>query len=230
VSYELGAKITEFDNRLVFNAAAYYAKYTELQVQEFTNLQYITSNAGVANIPGVELETILNAAPWLTLRGNYSYMDARYTKYVQGDGADFTHHQIPFDVKYHFTVGGDVHFVSPLWAGGELRVGGDVTYQGRKYFENENNDYPFISDNTRIRGLANLHINWLSADEAWEVSLWANNVNNKRYIINATDLTAFYATPPEFLAADAAGNSINKIYAGDWNPPRMFGISFTYKH
>jgi len=43
-------------------------------------------------------------------------------------------------------------------------------------------------------------------------------------------LTAFYATPPEFLAADAAGNSINKLYAGDWNPPRMFGISFTYKH
>jgi len=230
VSYELGAKITEFDNRLVFNAAAYYAKYTELQVQEFTNLQYITSNAGVANIPGVELETILNVTSWLTLRGNYSYMDARYTKYVQGDGADFTHHQIPFDVKYHLTLGGDVHFVSALWAGGELRVGGDVTYQGRKYFENENNDYPFISDNTRIRGLANLHINWLSADEAWEVSLWANNVNNKRYIINATDLTAFYATPPEFLAADAAGNSINKMYAGDWNPPRMFGISFTYKH
>src|SRR5882757_7376050 len=230
VSYELGGKITEFDNRLIVNVAAYYAKYTDLQVQEFINLQTVTSNAGVANIPGVELEAIFNATSWLTLRGNYSYMDARYTKYVQGDGADFTHHQIPFDVKYHFTVGGDAHFVSPLWAGGELRVGGDVTYQGRKYFENENNDYAFISDNTRIRGLANLHINWTSADEAWEVSLWANNVNNKRYIINATDLTAFYATPPEFLAADAPGNSINKMYAGDWNPPRMFGISFTYKH
>jgi hypothetical protein len=43
-------------------------------------------------------------------------------------------------------------------------------------------------------------------------------------------LTAFYATPAEFQAADAAGNFINRMYAGDWNPPRMFGISFTYKH
>jgi iron complex outermembrane receptor protein len=102
---------------VVLNAAAYYAKYTELQVQEFTNLQYITSNAGVANIPGVELETIFNAMSWLTLRGNYSYMDARYTKYVQGDGADLTNHQIPFDVQYHFTVGGDVHFGVPAMGG-----------------------------------------------------------------------------------------------------------------
>jgi iron complex outermembrane receptor protein len=230
VSYEIGAKITEFDNRLIVNAAAYYAKYTELQVQEFVNLQYITSNAGVANIPGFELESTFNATSWLTLRGNYSYMNARYTKYVQGDGSVFTHHQIPFDAKYHFTVGADAHFVSPLWAGGELRIGGDVTYQGRKYFENENNDYPFISDNTRIRGLANMHVNWTSADETWEASLWANNINNKRYIINATELTAFYATPAEFQAADAAGNFINRMYAGNWNPPRMFGLSITYKH
>jgi outer membrane receptor protein involved in Fe transport len=76
----------------------------------------------------------------------------------------------------------------------------------------------------------NLHANWTSPDEVWAISLWANNVNDKRYIINAVDLTAFYATPTEFLATDAAGNNVNKMYVGDWNTPRMFGISFTYKH
>jgi len=230
VSYELGVKATALDKRLIVNAAAYYAKYTELQVQEFQNLQYVTGNAGVANIPGFELESTFNASSWLTLMGNYSYMNAKYTRYVQGDGAVFTGNQIPFDVKYHYTVGGDVHFVSPQLAGGEIRIGGDVTYQGKKYFENENNDYSFITNNTRISGLVNLHANWTSPDDVWAVSLWANNVNNKRYIINAVDLTAFYATPAEFLAADAAGNSVNKMYVGDWNAPRMFGISFTYKH
>jgi hypothetical protein len=60
--------------------------------------------------------------------------------------------------------------------------------------------------------------------------LWGNNVNNRRYIINATELTAFYASIPEFLAADAAGAPINRMYVGDWNPPRMFGISLIYKH
>jgi len=230
VSYELGVKVTALDKRLIVNAAAYYAKYTELQVQEFQNLQYVTGNAGVANIPGFELETTFNAMSWLTLMGNYSYMNAKYTRYVQGDGAVFTGNQIPFDVKYHYTVGGDVHFVSPQLAGGEIRIGGDVTYQGKKYFENENNDYSFITNNTRISGLVNLHANWTSPDEVWAVSLWANNVNDKRYIINAVDLTAFYATVPEFLATDAAGNNVNKMYVGDWNTPRMFGISFTYRH
>jgi iron complex outermembrane receptor protein len=230
VSYELGAKVTALDKRLIVNAAAYYAKYTDLQVQEFQNLQYVTGNAGVANIPGFELESTFNALSWLTLMGNYSYMNAKYTRYVQGDGSVFTGNQIPFDVKYHYTVGGDVHFVSPQLGGGEIRIGGDVTYQGKKYFENENNDYSFITNNTRISGLVNLHAGWTSPDDAWAVSLWANNVNNKRYIINAVDLTAFYATPAEFLATDAAGNNVNKMYVGDWNAPRMFGISFSYKH
>jgi hypothetical protein len=76
----------------------------------------------------------------------------------------------------------------------------------------------------------NMHANWTSANQIWQVSLWSNNLNNKRYIINATDLTAFYATPPEFLATNANGNAINKMYVGDWNAPRMYGISFTYKH
>jgi iron complex outermembrane recepter protein len=230
LSYELGLKATTLNRRLIVNAAAYYAKYTDLQVQEFENLQYITANAGVANIPGFELESTFNALSWLTLRGNYSYMNAKYSRYVQGDGAVFTGNQIPFDVKYHYTVGADLHFVSPVLAGGEIRVGGDVTYQGKKYFENENNDYSFITNNTRIAGLLNLHANWTSADEVWAVSLWANNANNKRYLINAVDLTAFYATVPEFLATDAAGNNVNKMYVGDWNAPRMFGISFSYKH
>src|SRR5258708_2160575 len=230
LSYEVGAKITTFDNRLGFNAPAYYAKYKKLQVQEFQNLQYITANAGVANIPGVEIETTFNVLPWLTLTGNYSYMKAKYSSYVQGDGSVFTGNQIPFDIKYHYTVGAELHFVSPQLAGGAVRIGGDLTFQGRKFFENENNDYSFITDNTRIRGLANLHANWTSADESWVVSLWSTNINNKRYIVNATDLTAFYATVPEFFATDAAGNNTNKMYVGEWNAPRMFGITVTYKH
>ena len=44
-------------------------------------------------------------------------------------------------------------------------------------------------------------------------------------------LTAFYATIPEFFATtDAAGNNINKMYVGEWNPPRTFGVSFSYKY
>jgi iron complex outermembrane receptor protein len=229
-SYELGVKYTSPEDGFVINASGYYAKYKDLQVQEFRNLQYVTANAGVANIPGAEVEALFNPVSWLTFSGNYSYMNARYTRYVQGDGADFTGNQIPFDVKYHYTVGANAHFASPQPVRGRVELGFDLTWQGKRYFENENNDYRFITDRTRIRGLLNLHANWTSPGEIWQVSLWGNNVNNRRYIINATELTAFYASIPEFLAADAAGAPINRMYVGDWNPPRMFGISLIYKH
>jgi iron complex outermembrane recepter protein len=229
LSYEIGLKAASEDDGFVVNAAAYYAKYTDLQVQEFQNLQYVTANAGTANIPGVELEALFNPWSWLTLTGNYSYMNARYSSYVQGDGAVFTGNQIPFDVKYHYTLGAELHFQAPRSVPGGVKIGADLTYQGKKYFENENNDYAFITDRTRIRGLLNLHASWTSSDETWEVSLWGNNVTDDRYIVNATDLTAFYAIP-EFTATDASGAAINKLYVGNWNSPKMFGVSFTFRH
>ena len=230
LSYEIGEKLSALAGRLVLNVAAYYAKYQDLQVQEFQNLQYVTGNAGEADIPGVEAEATFNPASWVTLSGNYSYMNARYTRYVQGDGVVFTDHQIPFDAKYHYTLGVDFHDPLRRFVPGELALGGDVSFQGRKYFENENNDAPFITNNTLIRGLVNLHASWSSPGENWKVAIWGNNVNDRRYIINAVDLTAFYATIPEFFATDAAGNNINKMYVGEWNPPRMFGVSFSYKY
>jgi iron complex outermembrane recepter protein len=230
VSYELGIKLSAPEDRLVINAAAYYAKYKDLQVQELQNLITVTGNAGVANIPGFELEATFNPVQWLTLMGNYSYMNAKYTKYVQDPADDFTGKQIPFDAKFHYSLGADLHFSSPHFVPGLLRVGGDVSYQGKKSFVNANDEYSFITNNTKIRGLVNLHANWTSMDQRWEVALWGNNVNNKRYIINATDLTAFYATVPEFFATDAAGNPLNKMYVGDWNTPRMYGLTVTFRH
>jgi len=41
--------------------------------------------------------------------------------------------------------GGDIHFVSPQLAGGEMRIGGDITYQGRNTSRTKNNDYSFIT-------------------------------------------------------------------------------------
>jgi len=45
---------------------AYYAKYTDLQVQEFQNLQYVTGNAGVANIRASSWK-----APSMRCRGSH---------------------------------------------------------------------------------------------------------------------------------------------------------------
>ncbi|HZZ69514.1 MAG TPA: TonB-dependent receptor [Phenylobacterium sp.] len=226
-SYEVGLKVTALDDRLIVNTAIYDADYTNLQVSDFNpaTFESFTSNAGKANIPGIEVESVFNPINWLTLSGNVSYMDAKYTKYVQQDGANLTGNQIPFDAKTHATLGADVHFVSPTLGGGEVRIGADVSYQSKQYFQDDNSaDWSFVTDHSKINGLVNLHVNWTSPDKTWQVSFWGNNISDTRYIINATNIKGGLGTLPEFL------NPADQVYVGDWNMPRMYGVSLTYKY
>jgi iron complex outermembrane receptor protein len=186
-------------------------------------LNYVTGNAGTANIPGVELEIVANPVRCLTLNASYAYMGADYTRYVPDSTTDFSGHQIPFDAKHQYHFGAETQTVVPWLGGGSVRFGGDVTYQSRRYFNSENVLFPFIADRTPIRGLVNVHATWSSADDRWEVSAWGKNVTNTRTIIFANDLTAYYATPAEF------GNPNNKIYDVGWTAPPTFGVTLTFR-
>ena len=223
-SYEAGAKYTAFQNRLILNVAAYYADYTDLQVQQFDQslLQFVTANAGRAKLPGVELEAEVVPFDWLSLKGSYSYSKSEYTKYVTPDG-DYSHNQIPFTAKNHLNLGADIHFISPQLGGGELRFGGDVTFQSKRFFTDQNNEIPLVVNNTPISGLLNLRASWTSADNAWVVSIYGKNVTDKRYLIYATDLTPFYATPGEYFGG------VDKMYDTNWSPPAEFGVTITFK-
>jgi iron complex outermembrane receptor protein len=83
---EVGSKNSFFDRRLQVNAALFYAKYTDNQVQ---GTQFVStgSNTGVnvatiANVgntkaPGAELSVVAKPVPRLTLRGAVTYLHAR---------------------------------------------------------------------------------------------------------------------------------------------------------
>ena len=224
-SYEVGYKITALHNRLTVNGDVYYADYTNLQVQQYDQaiLQFVTGNAGRAKIPGVEIEAEYDPLSWLSFNGSYTYIHSNYTNYSDQNGGNFSGHQIPFTARTHLNVGTEVHFVSPRLGGGEVRLGGDVTYQSRKFFTDQNNDQPFITDNTPENGILNLKASWTSPDKSLEVLLWGKNVTDQRSLIFATDLTPFYANVPEYLSGQ------DNMYVVNWTPPAMFGITLTYK-
>ena len=98
-----------------------------------------------------------------------------------------------------------------------------MTYQSRKFFTDQNNDQPFITDNTPENGILNLKASWTSPDKSLEVLLWGKNVTDQRSLIFATDLTPFYANVPEYLSGQ------DNMYVVNWTPPAMFGITLTYK-
>jgi iron complex outermembrane receptor protein len=82
-AYELGAKTTWFDRRLILNGAVFYQDYDDKQipVQTIQNaFPYTTiDNAGEAEVLGLELETTWLVTNNIQLQLGYSFLDAEYT-------------------------------------------------------------------------------------------------------------------------------------------------------
>lgn len=224
-SYEVGYKVTALQNRLTVNGDFYYADYTNLQVQQYDQalLQFITANAGRAKIPGAEIEAEYDPLRWLSFNGSYTYIHSNYTTYSDQSGDNFSGNQIPFSARTHANVGAEIHFVSPHLANGEVRLGGDVTYQSRKFFTDQNSEPPFIVNKTPENGILNLEASWTSPDKSVEILLWGKNVTDQRSLIYATNLTPFYANIPEYVSGQ------DSMFVTNWTPPAMFGITLTYK-
>ena len=85
--FELGSKGTYFDNRLSVNAAAFYTKYKDFQVQIFDSSTVTLApplqlaNAGGAETRGVELDVQFAATDRLRLGLNAAYIKAKFTDY-----------------------------------------------------------------------------------------------------------------------------------------------------
>ena len=99
-SYELGAKTTWFDNKLVLNAAAFYIDWTNQQLTQTAAVQGIgrrdgvlgtvayNVNAGQSEIKGVEINAIGRPIPWLELRLGYALQDTEIINFINDDQAD----------------------------------------------------------------------------------------------------------------------------------------------
>jgi iron complex outermembrane receptor protein len=81
-TYELGAKTTWADSRVLVNAAVFYVDWEDLQfrtqVPELGNLSTITTNLGSLTSYGAELETQWLATDGLTLSMAYGFADPKF--------------------------------------------------------------------------------------------------------------------------------------------------------
>jgi outer membrane receptor protein involved in Fe transport len=81
-SFEIGAKTRLFNNRAVVNVAAFTTEVSGFQVSQFNGTTFDVSNAGSAEVDGVEIDFRLRATEELTLSGAASYLDSRYGTFV----------------------------------------------------------------------------------------------------------------------------------------------------
>lgn len=97
-NYEVGVKLDGLESRLRFNAALYRLDYEEIQVrvaeqgERISDIYLFLSNAGLATVQGLEMESTLVLGNWF-LQGSFSYTDASYDEFmgqivIPGQGAD----------------------------------------------------------------------------------------------------------------------------------------------
>ncbi|WP_428309738.1 TonB-dependent receptor [Hydrocarboniphaga sp.] len=144
-SYEVGVK-SEFPSLgLRLNSALFYTDIQSpqvLYVSILTGGAIVLENAQKARTKGVEFEgtwtPLMNIDPGLVLTGNFTYCDARFTKFTNGHGynpntlylsagnLDFSGNRIPRTAKVTSSIG----FVQTIGAGdnGELELAMDATY------------------------------------------------------------------------------------------------------
>jgi iron complex outermembrane recepter protein len=89
-SYEVGAKLTLFDRRLIFNIDGFVEKYKNMQQNTTipggpTGNQTITSNVASANIKGIEADFTARPTRDLKFTGSIGILDTKFNSFVAGN-------------------------------------------------------------------------------------------------------------------------------------------------
>jgi iron complex outermembrane receptor protein len=203
-TFELGAKSTFLDGRATVNTALFYSDYTDVQIPgsivipgpPVTFVGTVT-NAGEAEIYGIELESAVQFTENLLARLAVGYIDAEYTEFLL-NGVDVSAQR---DVQN-----------TPDWTGhlgltygfplldGRLALSGSASYRG----DTQQFEFAIPLLDQEAFWLYDAAITWASGDERWHVGVYGRNLSDERYITSgynfpgaATDnsVLAFYGNP-----------------------------------
>jgi outer membrane receptor protein involved in Fe transport len=219
INYELGIKDELADRRLSIDAAIYYIKWHNFQLNVCNpggpggGLLCFETNAGDAKSEGVELSVQSHPITGLTLGAQGSFNEAELTQNlppaavtagIYGLAGD----PLPYSIRWSGGVTATQEFpLSGEWKG---FVGGQYSYVGARPTE-------FASSATSVRAelgsYTSLNLRVGARTDAWLLNLYVNNVADLRSVIGAT---------PYVSATGIAGGF---GYYGSVIQPRTIGIS-----
>ena len=253
LNYELGYKATLLEGRLHLTVAAFFTEFENKQVSQFRNVgvvedppgvplqpiqdigTLVTSNAGEAEIKGIEVEWdwipwdngrlsggigLLNAEflSWPGYAGEAYFCDQRaeagpeFECVPQDDGSgnvDIAGNELPYSTPLSFTVSYAHDF--------DLRSGAVVTpwvkfhYEGEMHFTEGNFDaIPAFSDKRDEIGTLDATLRYTSPKNDWSIEAFVYNATDERFQTYWADSNQPEA--PLFT----------------WNAPRTWGIRASY--
>lgn len=210
-SYEVGAKTSWLNRRLIANTSVYYIDWSNIQISDFTDdtnaLTYI-ANAGKARVYGSEFELQARVTRDLTVGGSLGLVEAQLTQDQPATNAQYAAHSgdlFPNVPQVSGSLFAEYRHEVAANAQGFVRV--DHSYTGRQgtQFSPTNPIYNVIP----AYNLLALRIGVETG--GWEAALFGRNLLNayaSNIIEEASNLTPRAVVPMQ---------------------PRTFGIEFRYR-
>jgi iron complex outermembrane receptor protein len=185
-SYEIGLKSTLFDDRLIFNLAAWDAKYNNFQANNYTFLNgtLITTltNAGDVSTSGFSVDFLARPFDALSLSGGVAYTDAKVDNWYTPPGQpvrvqDDT--QLPLAPKWKGSLAEDYQMEL-----GDFNVVPTVvfSYTGDQYADLNEPAALLMPSYSTI----DLAVAISDKDGRYKLSLYANNLTDESYAVLMT--------------------------------------------
>ncbi|MEG3176117.1 TonB-dependent receptor [Sphingomonas sp. RB3P16] len=209
-SYEAGIKSQWLDGQLTANLAAFHSIYKDIQLTVNQTPTNFVANAAGGEINGLELETVMRPAKWLSFNAAVGYLDAKYTSIGQGLGPTQV---LPITLATQFvkapewTVSTGLELSHHFDQGGNAALRVDYSMYSRIY-----NDVA----NTAIitepgYGLLNARLSYVLPGDAITLAVFGSNLTNALYKVSGNASGAF------------------GLAEASYGRPREWGISAAFK-
>ncbi len=203
VNLEVGIKSYFPEHKFLLNASLFAYKFTNLQS---LNLIANSSNSGVPSYQitssdqqarGLDLEARWQASGNLRFYFNSEYIDHKYDNYIDKTGLDLSRQPVGTP---RFSAATGLDYVLRNVAMGKLdftlqhAYTGATRCNGQSLTQGDCLDTPHFSVGGP-RHRTDGRVGWTEGRGRWGVALFANNIFDKRYVYNVSNITAVFGTP-----------------------------------
>jgi iron complex outermembrane receptor protein len=206
--YEIGFKIDAMDRKLRLNGAAFYYKYTDMQVSVTQAFSSMIVNAARARIYGAELEMTARPVAGLQLDASAALLKTEFTNYdTENPGINnsplfhLADNRLPSAPTYTLNYGAQYTFDTNI---GKITIRGEGRSTSNIYFDSFNQ----TSNMERAVTMLNTSLRWVDNSDKLSATLFVRNITN----VLAKNGTFVYAS------------FVGYPLAGDYDPPRTFGL------
>lgn len=192
-NYEVGVKGALSGGRVQWQASAFQYDYAHFQTNVLSLGSFKVLDAGNATGRGFEFGLQGAVSDHVNLFVNYGYTDATFDS-TGDDGLpqQYAGNTFRLSPRNMFSIGGT--FTLPGSGAGRFFFTPVYQYKSMHYFEDNNASFNYGLRQDGF-GLVNLRAGWRSAKGRWEITAYATNLLNERYLIDAGNVGGSFGIP-----------------------------------